>query len=96
MIMEGREQSRGKQQGQRRLGRRTWGPGVGSGVGESPESAVPGPSVFPSGEPGVSGIQPSPPLSSPSPLAPNPSQHQSLFQRVDSSHEVAKGLEFPL
>ena len=23
------------------------------------------------------------------------SQHQSLFQRVDSSHEVAKGLEFP-
>ena len=40
MIMEGREQSRGKQQGQRRLGRRTWGPGVGSGVGESPESGV--------------------------------------------------------
>ena len=26
------------------------------------------------------GIQPSHPLSSPSPLAPNPSQHQSLFQ----------------
>ena len=25
-------------------------------------------------------IQPSPPLSSPSPPAPNPSQHQSLFQ----------------
>ena len=25
-------------------------------------------------------IQPSPPLSSPSPLAPKPSQHQSLFQ----------------
>ena len=25
-------------------------------------------------------IQTSPPLSSPSPLAPNPSQHQSLFQ----------------
>ena len=41
-------------------------------------------------------IQPSPPLSSPSPLAPNPSQHQSLFQRVDSSHEVAKVLEFQL
>ena len=35
-------------------------------------------------------IQPSPPLSSPSPPAPNPSQHQSLFQWVNSSHEVAK------
>ena len=34
-------------------------------------------------------IQPSHPLSSPSPLAPNPSQHQSLFQWVNSSHEVA-------
>ena len=31
-------------------------------------------------------IQPSHPLSSPSPLAPNPSQHQSLFQWVNSSH----------
>ena len=30
-------------------------------------------------------IQPSHPLSSPSPLAPNPSQHQSLFQWVNSS-----------
>ena len=29
-------------------------------------------------------IQPSHPLSSPSPPAPNPSQHQSLFQRVSS------------
>ena len=35
-------------------------------------------------------IQPSHPLSSPSPPAPNPSQHQSLFQWVNSSHEVAK------
>ena len=35
-------------------------------------------------------IQPSHPLLSPSPPAPNPSQHQSLFQRVNSSHEVAK------
>ena len=35
-------------------------------------------------------IQPSHPLLSPSPLAPNPSHHQSLFQRVNSSHEVAK------
>ena len=39
-------------------------------------------------------IQPSHPLSSPSPPAPNPSQHQGLFQRVNSSHEVAKVLEF--
>ena len=41
-------------------------------------------------------IQPSHALSSPSPPAPNPSQHQSLFQRVNSSHEVAKVLEFQL
>ena len=39
-------------------------------------------------------IQPSHPLSSPSPLAPNPSQHQSLFQWVNSLHEVAKVLEY--
>ena len=39
-------------------------------------------------------IQPSHPLSSPFPPAPNPSQHQSLFQWVNSSHEVAKVLEF--
>ena len=41
-------------------------------------------------------IQPSHPLSSPSPPAPNPSQHQNLFQWVNSSHEVAKVLEFQL
>ena len=41
-------------------------------------------------------IQPSHPLSSPFPPAPNPSQYQSLFQRVNSSHEVAKVLEFQL
>ena len=41
-------------------------------------------------------IQPSHPLSSPSPPAPNLSQHQSLFQWVKSSHEVAKVLEFQL
>ena len=41
-------------------------------------------------------IQPSHPLSSPSPPAPNPSQHQSLFQWVNSSREVAKVLEFQL
>ena len=41
-------------------------------------------------------IQTSHPLSSPSPPAPNPSQHQSLFQWVNTSHEVAKVLEFQL
>ena len=41
-------------------------------------------------------IQPSHPLSSPSPLAPSPSQHQSLFHSVNSSHEVANVLEFQL
>ena len=39
-------------------------------------------------------IQPSHPRSSPSPPVLNPSQHQSLFQWVNSSHEVAKLLEF--
>ena len=38
-------------------------------------------------------IQPSHPLSSPSPPAPNPSKHQGLFQWVNSSHQVAKVLE---
>ena len=41
-------------------------------------------------------IQPSHPLLSPSSPAPNPSQHQSLFQWVNSSHEAAKVLEFQL
>ena len=41
-------------------------------------------------------IQPSHPQSSPSPPAPNPCQYQSLFQWVNSSHEVAKVLEFQL
>ena len=39
-------------------------------------------------------IRPSHLLLSSSPPAPNPSQHQSLFQWVNSSHEVAKVLEF--
>ena len=38
-------------------------------------------------------IQPSHPLLSPFPPAPNPSQHQSLFQWVNSSHEMSKVLE---
>ena len=41
-------------------------------------------------------IQSSHPLSSPSSPALNPSQHQSLFQWVYSSHKVAKVLEFQL
>ena len=41
-------------------------------------------------------IQPSHPLSSPSPPDPNPSQPQSLFQWVNSLHEAAKVLEFQL
>ena len=40
-------------------------------------------------------IQPSPPLSSPSPAF-NLSQHQGLFQWVGSSHQVAKVLELQL
>ena len=39
-------------------------------------------------------IQPSHPLSSPSPPAPNPPHHPGLFKLVSSSHEVAKVLEF--
>ena len=38
-------------------------------------------------------IQPSHPLSSPSPFAFSPSQHQGLFKGVSSSHQVAKVLE---
>ena len=41
-------------------------------------------------------IQPSQPLSSPSPPALNLSQHQGLFKYVNSLHQVAKVLEFQL
>ena len=41
-------------------------------------------------------IQPSHPLSSPFPSAPNPSQHQGLFQWVKFLHQMAKVLEFQL
>ena len=41
-------------------------------------------------------IQPSHPRLSPSSPSLNPFQHQNLFQRVNSSHEVAKVLEFQL
>ena len=41
-------------------------------------------------------IQPSHPLSSPSPPALNPSQHQGLFQWVSYSYQMAKVLELQL
>ena len=41
-------------------------------------------------------IQPSHPLLSPYPLAVNLSQHQGLFERVSSSQQVVKVLEFQL
>ena len=41
-------------------------------------------------------IQPSHPLSFPSPPALNLSQHQGLFKWISSSHQVAKVLEFQL
>ena len=41
-------------------------------------------------------IQPSHPLSSPSPPSFSLSQHQGLFQRVGPSHQVAKVLELQL
>ena len=41
-------------------------------------------------------IQPSHPLSSPSPPPFNLSKHLGLFQAVSSSHQVAKVLEFQL
>ena len=41
-------------------------------------------------------IQPSHPLSSPSPFAFSLSQHQGLFKWISSSHQVAKVLEFQL
>ena len=41
-------------------------------------------------------IQPSHPLLSPSPPPPNPSQHQSLLQWVNSSHEEPKYWSFSI
>ena len=63
---------------------------------ESQHARPPCPSPTPGVHQVSDAIQPSHPLSSPSPLAPNTSQHQSLFQWVNSSHEVAKVLEFQL
>ena len=41
-------------------------------------------------------MQASHPLSSPSPPGPNPSQHQGIFQQVNSLHEMGKVLDFQL
>ena len=62
-----------------------------------PPWPTPTPGVYPNSCPSSSdAIQSSHPLLSPSPPAPNPSQHQGLFQWVSSSHQVAKVLEFQL
>ena len=56
-----------------------------------PPCPSPTPGVYPTHVHQVSdAIQPSHPLSSPSPPSPNLSQHQGLFQWTNSSHEVAK------
>ena len=55
------------------------------------------PGVYSNSSPWVcDAIQPSHPLSSPSPPALNLSQHQGLFKWVSSYPQVAKGLEFQL
>ena len=62
-----------------------------------PPCPLPAPGVHPNHVHWVGdAIQPSHPLSSPSPPAPNLSQHQGLFKWVSSSHQVAKVLEFQL
>ena len=45
---------------------------------------------------GSDAIQPSHPLSSPSPFAPNLPQHQDLFQWVSSSHQLAFSFSFSI
>ena len=58
---------------------------------------LPTPGVYSNSRPLMSdAIQPSHPLSSPSPPTFNLSQHQGLFRWVSSSHQVAKVLEFQL
>ena len=56
----------------------------------------PTPRVYPNSCPLSDAIQPSYPLSAPSPPAFNPSQHRGLFQWVSSSQQVTKVLEFQL
>ena len=56
-----------------------------------PPCPSPTPGVHPDSCPSShDAIQPSHPLLSPSPSAPNPSQHQSLFRRVNSSHDHSR------
>ena len=59
-------------------------------------SPTPGVHSYPSSQWCHPTIQASHPVLSPSPPAPNPSQIQSLLKWVNSSHEVAKVLEFQL
>ena len=59
-----------------------------------PPCPSPTPGVHPNSCPLSWWCHPAISLSSPSPPAPTPSQHQGLFQWVNSSHEVAKVLEF--
>ena len=61
-----------------------------------PPYPSPTPGVYSNSCPSSWWCQVSHPLSSPSPPAPIPSQHQGLFQWVNSLHEVAKVLEFQL
>ena len=66
------------------------------GPRELQHARPPCPSPTPRVHPNSCAIQPSHPPLSPSPPALNPSQHQRLFQWVNSSHEMAKVLEFQL
>ena len=61
-----------------------------------PPYPSPTPGVYSNSCPSSRWCQVSHPLSSPSPPAPIPSQHQGLFQWVNSSHDVANLLEFQL
>ena len=62
-----------------------------------PPCPSPTPGVHPDSRPSSQWCHPATSSSvAPSPPAPNPSQHQSLFQWVNSSHEEAKVLEFQL
>ena len=61
-----------------------------------PPCPSPTPGVHSNSHPSSRWCHPAISSSSPSPPAPNPSQHQSLFQWVNSSHEVAKVLDFQL
>ena len=61
-----------------------------------PPCPSPTPRVHSNSCPSNRWCHPSHPLSSPSPPAPIPSQHQDLFQWANSSHQVVKVLQFQL